>query len=613
MQNGQMSVFTRQFSVPVSVSLGASLVLALTIIPLAVSRFKPYANSPLSRLRRRLGHTLENADRPEGTRAASRFRPLIWMRDSYVWLLRQTLQRRLAAVLLLAGFVVLTIKVPWHHTQFQAIPSADTRTVSIDMEFAPNYNLAKADKVFDAVEGLLNERRDALGIKRVFKNYTAEGGELQLYLLNEDDHVDYPYSTEEVRDILWDLLPEQAPGAQIFVAVGGQDAQRGGGGQSKVSVRMEGDDMASLDRYAMRFMAILEGMPELTSVRKSTEGANQEIQLKIDSTLADTAGLDPTQIAQTVAFALMGAPLTEVKQGGREIKVKARFQAKDRRSAADLDNVMMRGRTGAMVSLAQLVSKQHSQTPQTIQRRNGKNFVWITAMTAGKDLSHARDVVQNAIDQFDLPLGYTIAFGDELQNLQEDASNFASLLLLAVVLIFVVMSALFESCLLPLSIMTSVPLAFLGVGWMMFLTGTPMDTIAFIGCILMVGVVVNNGIVIVDHINHLRKHENLERFDAIMQAGRDRLRPVLMTAITTILGAAPLIAPIFVEGFGEPATVSLGCAMIGGLITGTFLTLLVVPLMYSFIDDLQVWLGRFIAAIAGLRGRKQGSAASAQP
>ncbi|MFP6617630.1 MAG: efflux RND transporter permease subunit, partial [Candidatus Hydrogenedentota bacterium] len=190
-----------------------------------------------------------------------------------------------------------------------------------------------------------------------------------------------------------------------------------------------------------------------------------------------------------------------------------------------------------------------------------------------------------------------VAMGDELRGIEDNQSNFFSLLLMAVLLIFIVMSALFESCLLPLSILTTVPMAFLGVIWLMFLTGTSMDTIAFIGCILMVGVVVNNGIVIVDHINQLRK-EGLDRYDAIVQGGLNRLRPVLMTALTTILGAIPLA----IGGrIGEPATVSLGMSMIGGLSAGTVLTLFVVPLFYSFIDDLQQWIMRFFGVLVSLR------------
>jgi len=197
--------------------------------------------------------------------------------------------------------------------------------------------------------------------------------------------------------------------------------------------------------------------------------------------------------------------------------------------------------------------------------------------------------MERIAETFELPPGYSISLGQEFTGLEENMTNFLTSLLLGVFLIYIVMAALFESTLLPLSILTSVPLAFIGVFWIMYLTHTPLDTVSFIGCILMVGIIVNNGIVIVDHINTLRRG-GLERTEAVLQAGRDRIRPVLMTALTTILGALPLA----IGGSpGRDAVVGLGRAMIGGLSAGTLLTLFIVPLFYLFIDDIQAWCLRF--------------------
>lgn len=612
MDSGQMSVFTRQFSIPVTVALAGSLLLALTVIPLAVSRFKPHSSSPMARLRHRFGHAGSGVALESARTGLARFQPIGWLRGGYVAVLSAAIRHRLAALLVLAGFIAWTFMVPIKQMKFQSVAEADRRTVNVGIRFDSGYTLEKADGVFDEVESLILARKDDLGLRNIFKNYSARGGELELYLVQDKDlppGAPFPYTSKEVKDILWDVLPERIPGARLSVSAGGGGPMGGGGGRSGVSVRMEGDDMETLDRYADQFIKVLEGMGGFTSVRKSTERANQEIQLKVDGALADYAGLEPMQIAQTVGFAMMGAPLSEVTRGGREIQVRARFQAEDRKNISNLDNVMLRGTTGAMLSLEQLVEKTRGETPQRIQRFNGKNNLYVTATTAGEDMRNARIMMERAVESFELPLGYRIAFGDELRDLQEDQANFIAQLILAIVLIYVVMAALFESYLLPLSIMTSVPLAFLGVVWTMHLTGVGMDTIAFIGCILMVGVVVNNGIVIIDHINHLRR-QGLDRYEAIVQGGRDRVRPVLMTAITTILGAAPLVAPLFFPRFGDPSTITLGCAMIGGLTTGTFLTLLVVPLMYSFVDDAQNWLGRYFAGIAGLGARRGGSGAA---
>ncbi len=602
MQSGPMAVFTRQFAVPVTVSLGASLVLALTVIPLAVSRFKHYEGSPMERYRR--WSDAESGERPKSVfktvlNAFRRVSPIVAVRNGYVRLLAMSMRNRLATTAILVGIVWVTIEWPLQNMPFQAIPDIDGRVVEVDVKLDPNFDMAMAGELFDEVGSMLDARRDELGIKNVLKNYTVRGGELTMFLLKPEDlppAQPFPYSTEEVVDIVWHLLPERVPGARFTVSTG-MEERGAGSAQSRVSLRLEGDDTETLDEYAELLMDVLGALPELTDTRKSTERAQQEIQLKIDNVLAGHAGIEPMRVAQTVGFALLGTELSRVKSGGREISVWAQFQAEDRKSRANLDNVMLRGSSGSLVMLNQLVTSRKAETPRMINRRNGKNFVYVTASTAGPNLANVERALRGIVDSFEMPTGYSLALGDELRGLQEDQSNFFSILLLAVVLIFIVMSALFESCLIPLSILTSVPLAFLGVIWTMYLTGTPMDTIAFIGCILMVGVVVNNGIVIVDHIKNLRK-EGLSRFDAIVQSGHDRIRPVLMTALTTILGATPLIAPLVFERIGQPATVSLGCALIGGLTAGTFLTLFVVPLFYTFVDDFQTWIMRYLASVS---------------
>lgn len=617
MEKGQMSVFTRQFALPVTVALAASLLIALTVIPLAVSRFRPYPNSPMERYRR--WSEAESAGKSGGVAAAlgvfSRWlSPIRRTRGAYVRALRWSMENRLATVVLLIAIVAITGAVPMRNMPFQAIPQVDRRVVEIDVDLDPNFDMAMADKLFGEVESLLDARREELGIKHVFKNYTADGGEIQTFLVTNEDlgpGEAFPYTTEEVMNILWYLLPERVPGAEFTVSTGGEE-RGAGSASSRVSLRLQGDDTQTLDRYAEQLMDVLDTLPGLTDLRKSTERAQQEIQIKIDDVLAEHAGIDPTRVAQTVGFALMGTELSRIRQGGREISVWAQFQAEDRRSRSNLDNITLRGDNGAMVTMNQLINTRKAKTPQMINRRNGKNFVYITASTPQGNLARANQMLREVATNFELPIGYSVELGEELRAMQEDQSNFFSILLLAVVLIFIVMSALFESVLLPLSILTSVPLAFLGVTWTIyganqFGKGVAMDTIAFIGCILMVGVVVNNGIVIVDHINNLRR-QGVGRLEAIVQGGYDRLRPVLMTAITTILGALPLVAPLVFPRVGNPATVSLGCALIGGLAAGTLLTLFVVPLFYTFVDDFQAWLMRYFATVARLFHRERAAA-----
>ncbi len=618
MKQGQMSVIMKEFATPVAVSLTASLFISLTVIPLAMSRLKYHPRSPMERYRQWRESGVEQAGRIG--RVFNRIQPIRWLDAVYSVGLRWSIQNRLAALLVLAGFVALTIAVPARKIQFKAMPAMDGRVVLVSVELDPNFDMPKAGMMFNEIEKLLDARREELGIKHIFKDYSVRGGEVRAFLTPLEDLApgeDFPYTTEQVRDIIWDIVPERVPGARITVAEGGGGFDMGsGGGRGSISLRLRGDDAAAIGRYADKLVAELEQLPGLTDVRQNTERSEQEIQLKVDNVLAERAGIDALQVAQTVGFALMGTELSRIKQGSREIQVWAQFQEADRRGRSNLDNVMLSGRSGALVALNQLVTMRKGTTPQTINRRDGKNFVLVSAQAAEGDLKRAMSQLNKVVTNFELPVGYSLDYGDEIMNLQEDQYNFVSTLLMAVLLIYIVMAALFESLVLPLSILTSVPLAFLGVVWVVYfahlrMPSVAMDTIGFIGCVLMVGVVVKNGIVIVDHVNQLRK-EGLARFEAVMLGGSHRLRPVLMTALATILGAAPLLAPLISARWGSPATISLGCAMIGGLITGTVLTLFVVPLFYTLVDDFQGWLGRYFGGLLGLmRGRRAPSDISA--
>jgi len=280
----------------------------------------------------------------------------------------------------------------------------------------------------------------------------------------------------------------------------------------------------------------------------------------------------------------------------------AQFREEDRKNRANLDNVTLFGAAGNSAFLNQLVEYNKANSPAAIQRVDGRNVMNVTARVKTDVLSDVMKELRSSISTYELPPGYTIDFGEEFDELRHNMANFLTTILFAIILVYIVMAALFESLILPLSILMSVPIAFVGVYWGLFIMNTPLDTIGLIGCILMVGVVVRNGIVIIDHINLLRQ-EGMERHAAVVQAGRDRFRPVVMTALTTILGVVPLA----IEGSGGSTVsfVSLGRAFISGLISGTVLTLVVVPLFYCVFEDVQRLFSRALVTILqGWRSRR---------
>lgn len=615
MESGEMAAYMKEFAFPMAAALFASLLGALTLIPLALSRMKERKELYAYKLVRRLLQTCRKtlpppaqspSPRPPRFTGLRRLRvhPVSLAINAYSVALNHIMRRRLAAILAIALLLLLTGLFPYRRVGMQQMPTLDMREVDITVELDQNFNLDMAKTQFDQIKAAIDPQREELGITNVFTRYQPNGGAVEVHLIDPEEG-EPPYTTREVLSILSERLPRRLPGAELKFDV--PEGTQDGSSSFYISLRMRGDDARRLAEYAEQLRDHLARVPDLSDVTVQSERARQEVQIQIDAPKAESEGVTPFIIARTVDIALRGNRLPYLKQGGREFPVWAQFREENRKSRDNLDNVAVIGGLGSLIPLNQLVMFNKAESPSTIQRIDAKNVVSIFAKLEIKNLLAVQQQLQKVVDDFPLPPGYSIQLGDEFRELATNMANFATTLGMAIILIYIVMAALFESMLLPLSVLTSVPLAFAGVYWAMFICGTPLDTVGLIGCILMVGVIVNNGIVIVDHINFLRA-EGRNRFDAIIQAGRDRFRPVMMTALTTILGCVPLA--IEFKAGGTVSFVSLGRALIGGLTVGTLLTLIVVPLLYSLIDDASAWFASYAASLTGLGRGLRGSRAA---
>jgi HAE1 family hydrophobic/amphiphilic exporter-1 len=605
LESGQMATYMREFGMPITVALVASLVIALTVIPLAASYMRELARGDehwLARAARRTG--LARPESRGGLALLGRFHPLQRTIDGYVRFLGWTQRRRFATVVLIAIVFVVTAVIPLQHVAMREAPEPDRRQIDIGLDFDPNIDLEAAGAIVDAIIARVEPLRDDLGIRTIFHHYNAGNGSVMAFLVGDDDlpsGEDPPYTTEQVRDILWQSLPERVPGAEIQFRIAEMSED-----EQDIALSLRGDDAQQLAGYAEALRArLLREVPALESVETSRERTGEELQLRIDEVLAGQAGVTPLAIAQTVDFALRGFQLPYLKWQGREVPVWAQYREEDRKTRANLENVGIQSERGGLIPLTRLVNFTTGRSPASIYRENGKNVLTVSAQTREKNLSEVVSQVRSVVGTFELPLGYSVEMGESIRQMDTDMSNFGLAMLLSCILIYVVMGALFESYVLPLSILWSVPMAFVGVVWVMYATDTPFDTVALIGMILMTGIIVNNGIVIIDHINQLRAGGST-RYDAILQAGRDRFRPVMMTALTTILGCVPIA--LGDAGGSQVAFYGFGRALIGGLASGTVLTLVVVPLVYTLVDDLRVWLQGFFGSVAGLAPGRRASA-----
>ncbi|HPC15294.1 MAG TPA: efflux RND transporter permease subunit [Candidatus Hydrogenedentes bacterium] len=595
LEEGDLQAHMKEFSVPVTVSLLASLFLAMTLMPMGMLLLRDHHDSGWRlKIRGLFRHFSRKAPDVSGKKPGAADPGPV---RAYVFALEWVLRNRLSAVFILLLIIGMTALIPYRQVGLRLqTPSADDRIASITVQFEQSVNFDMAKDVFDRLYAIMDERRDELQIKNIFMDYSAMGGTIRAYLKHPPDlapgeHI--RYSTEEIRDIFWRILPENVPGGQLRFGT----TQHASRDTQTVSLLALGDDTQVLSDLAERFCELLAAQPDVREAHVEQERREQELRLQVDTSLANQAGITPLAVSRTVDVALRGIQLPFMKGSEYEVPVRGQF-SENARTIENVENMLVMGATGKLAALNTISSTSKGTTPRVLERYNGKSVVRMTAEVNSRDLNRFNANLVRLINSFEMPRGYSVDKGYEMTEMDSILRNFSTTLFMAIALIYMIMAALFESCLLPMSVITTIPLSFIGIYWTMYLTGTTMDTISLVGTILMCGIIVNNAIVIVHRIAQLDRG-GMPRFDAVVQAGRDRLRPVVMTALTTMAGALPIaIGQAQRKDIMTDVLDSLGRTLVGGMGFGTLLTLLVVPLFYTLIDDARVWLSQYAQGMA---------------
>lgn len=360
---------------------------------------------------------------------------------------------------------------------------------------------------------------------------------------------------------------------------GGAASMLGGGG---VQVDIAGPDLVDLGEYAATLGDKLKQHPNFEEVGNSLSARRPELQVRVDFDKAGALGIAPVMIGSVVRSAFQGETATQITHGGRELSVVVRLRPEDRETTADLKNLVISSAGGKVIRLKDVAEVVEAQGPRQISRRNNQRYVTVTADVVGIDLRGAQSELETMVAELNLPDDYQAIYGGEMKEMQEAFSGLGLALILAIVLVYMVMASQFESVIHPFTVMFTMPLATIGVLYMLFFTGHKLSVTSLIGVIMLAGIVVNNAIVLVDYINQLRS-KGKELLEAVVEAGQTRLRPILMTALTTILGLVPLALR---PGAGAEMQQPLAIAVIGGLVTATFLTLFIIPIVYTVFDRL---------------------------
>jgi HAE1 family hydrophobic/amphiphilic exporter-1 len=475
--------------------------------------------------------------------------------------------------------------------------------VIVKVDTPKQYSPEQVEALYQDLYALFDSHRQELDIADISHNYDRGTGrsraswrrnrQFNIYLKDENES---SLTTADARDRLRELLPTKA-GVELHIA-----SQRGRHGSSGVEVQLMGDDPAVLELLSRQLASRLAELPMIKDVDTSLESGDEEIQVSVQRERALQAGLSSTAVAYTVANALSSRAVSHFKTGEREVDLVMQYREDERETLDQLKNVPVFAAQAAL-PLGALAEFEFVAGPRSIERENRRSKVTVSANAASSGATFgAMRAVTGILGSLGLPPGYEWSFGRWNRRQQQDQNSGLFALLFALPLVYMLLAALFESFTQPFTIMFSVPFALFGVAVVMKLANQPWETMTMIGLIVLLGVVVNNAIVLIDHINYLRS-TGLARNEAILRGGQHRLRPIVITAVTTILGLLPMVAPFLLPHWFGPVEgraaswAPIGLVIIGGLTTSTFLTLLIIPTLYSLIDDLSTFFKRVAGAV----------------
>ena len=568
-----LSIYLAQIAITISVSLLASWLVAVSLIPMISARLKT----------------------PPAVRNERGLIPRLQKR--YAGLLRWTLEHRGWSVAGIVLIVAISI-VPMVLTKKNMFGGDEGGETNIYYQWKGSYTKEQMSTEILRVEDFINANRKRFHVTQVYSWWSEQG----------DAGTRLTFDTKkagETKPLIEAIRKELPKSARADIGIGNDGGGPGNGqpGQN-VQVQLVGDSTQVLQSIGEDVVPILAHRKELRDVRVDAGDQNTELNVHVDRERAAAFGFSAQQVAEFVGLALRGAPLREFRRGDNEVPVWVRFAGAQDYRVEDLSGFTVRAPDGRSVPLLAMVDVQVKPAATQIQRSNRQTTLTIKANLAPKvTMPEAQKAMETALKGVAFPDGYGYSFdGGGFQDDQDAMKQMNFNLLIALVMIYVVMAAVFESLLFPSAIMSGVLFSVFGVFWLFWLTGTEFNIMAFIGILVLMGVVVNNGIVMIEHINNLRRR-GLSRTDALVEGSRERLRPILMTMGTAILAMVPIAMTTTQIGGDGPPYYPMARAIAGGLAFSTVVSLLFLPTIYALLDDLRNGTGKLVARAKLRRGQ----------
>ncbi|HEY0823871.1 MAG TPA: efflux RND transporter permease subunit, partial [Ramlibacter sp.] len=521
--------------------------------------------------------------------------------DSYQTILRWSLRHKLATVLgSTAIFVTSIFMVPLLGTEF--VPKADYSETSLNFYTPVGSSLELTEAKAQQVESIIREFPEVRYTLSTINTGAQTGKIYASVYVRLVDRKDRSRSVDEMAAILRNRLA-QVPGITVTHA-GLLDAV---GGNKQIEFSLQGPDLKELERLSTLVMQRIRGIPGLVDLDSSVKPDKPTIAIQVRREAASDLGLSVAQIASSLRTLVAGQTVGNWRApDDQTYDVNVRLAPDARNAPADLERLPFATGTNAdgsarIVRLNQVASVREGTGPNQINRRDLTREVAVNANAYGRSAGEISNDIRAQLDAIQFPPGYRYQFGGSTKNMKESFGYAVSALAMAVIFIYMILASQFKSFLQPLALMTSLPLTLIGVVLALLMFGSTLSIFSVIGIVMLMGLVTKNAILLVDFAIRMRE-QGMERSQALLHAARVRLRPILMTTLAMIFGMVPLA---FALSEGSEQRAPMGQAVIGGVITSSLLTLVVVPVVYCYLDDLAQWLLR--------RRRPAGGGAGAEP
>ncbi|MDD3656632.1 MAG: efflux RND transporter permease subunit [Atribacterota bacterium] len=579
----------KSMGLTITFSLLMSLFVALTLIPMLSSKLIRRTLKPTKSLSSSMEKNNNPAnDNHEADSAVGaeyiegRGRLFNFINRIYGNLIRGSLRHRgmvtiLAVIILIISFLL----VPIVGTEF--FPSVDQGSFNINISLPVGTNLEVTRKVVEDIERTVSNIPE---VKNIFTGIGGEGmgmgiggggnnsGSLMVSLTDQSER------EREIKDIIADLRSRinDYPDTKINIGEQGMSFSTG----SPLSIKVTGDSIEELGYTAKIIIDILSEVEGIYDLKSSVEEVRPELHINIDREKANLYGLSAGQIATNIQDAILGKVASYYQEGGDQFDIRVSLDKSDLENIQQLENLYISSGYGLQIPLKEIAEVVSGIGPQVINRENQQRIVTVTGNISGRFLGNVIQDAQKKLEAIVLPEGYNYTFAGENQEMIESFQSLFFALILSIFLVYMIIAAQFESLLFPFAVILSVPFSLIGVILALLITDISFNVLSFLGLIMLAGIVVNNAIVLIDYINQLRK-KGLERNEAVIQGGKIRLRPILMTTLTTVLAMLPMA---IAAGEGAEMRAPMAVTIIGGLTSSTFLTLIVVPIFYTYLDDL---------------------------